>query len=50
MISYDLPHDLLIKLRPSPSGYRYVRVGTDLLMISVGTGLVIDAIEDLGRL
>lgn len=50
VISYDLPHDLLVKLRPSPSGYRYVRVGADLLMISVGTGLVIDAIEDLGRL
>ncbi|WP_119419715.1 RcnB family protein [Desertibaculum subflavum] len=50
VISYDLPHELVIKLRPPPAGYRYVRVAADLLMIAVGTGLVIDAIEDLGRL
>ncbi|WP_368744839.1 RcnB family protein [Desertibaculum subflavum] len=50
VVFYDLPHELVIKLRPPPSGYRYVRVAADILMIAVGTGMVIDAIEDLGRL
>jgi hypothetical protein len=50
VVFYDLPHELVIKLRPPPSGYRYVRVAADILMIAVGTGLVIDAIQDLGRL
>jgi Ni/Co efflux regulator RcnB len=32
-----------------PRGYRYVRVASDILMIAIGTGMVIDAIQDLGR-
>ena len=31
-------------------GYRYVRVASDILMIAAGTGMVADAIEDLGRM
>jgi hypothetical protein len=50
VIFYDLPHELLIQLRPPPSGYKYVRVAADILMIAIGTGMVMDAIEDLGRL
>lgn len=49
VIYYDLPHDLVIRLPPLSSNHRYVRVGADILQIVVGTGLVIDAIEDLGR-
>ena len=45
---YDLPGDLLNMLGRTPEGQKIVRVGTDLLLISVGTGLVIDAIDDLG--
>jgi Ni/Co efflux regulator RcnB len=44
-----LPTALVVQLTPPPSGYRYVRVAGDILMISVGTRLVIDAIQDLGR-
>jgi hypothetical protein len=35
---------------PSRSAYRYVRVASDILLIAVGTGMVVDAIEDLGRM
>lgn len=30
-----------------PAGYRFVRVDSDILMLSIGTGLVVDAISDL---
>jgi hypothetical protein len=46
---YDLPHDLVIRLPPPPGGHRYVRVASDILMIAVGSSMVIDAIEDIGR-
>jgi len=39
---------LVVQLGIPPAGHRYVRVAADILLIAVGTGLVIDAIEDLG--
>lgn len=47
VIFHDLPHDLRIRMSVPPDGYRYVRVATDILLIAVGTGLVVGAIEDL---
>ena len=44
-----LPPALVVQLTPPPSGYRYVQVAGDVLMISAGTRMVIDAIQDLGR-
>ena len=29
--------------------YRYVRVASDMLLIAIGTGMVVDAIRDIGR-
>ncbi|HRE17543.1 MAG TPA: RcnB family protein [Rhodocyclaceae bacterium] len=46
---YDLPRDLLIRLPIPPSGQRYVRIAGDILLIAIGTNMVLDAIEDLGR-
>jgi Ni/Co efflux regulator RcnB len=46
---YPLPRDLLGRLPPPPRGHEYVRVASDVLLITVGTGMVLDAIEDLGR-
>jgi hypothetical protein len=46
---YPLPPDLLRLLTPAPVGYRYARVGTDILMIAAGTGLVVSGITDLLR-
>lgn len=49
VVFYDLPRPLEIHLGPPPSGYRYVRVATDILLIAVGTGIVMDALENLAR-
>lgn len=48
VIFYDIPQQLVVRLGPPPHGYRYVRVASDILLIAVGTGLVIDAIQDMG--
>ena len=50
LIYYDLPPGVIIQLGYPPRGYRYVRVASDILLIAVGTGMVVDAIEDLGRM
>ncbi|MFY9287960.1 MAG: RcnB family protein [Alphaproteobacteria bacterium] len=39
-----IPQPLLVKLRPAPVGYRYVRVDTDVLLIAEASHKVIDAI------
>lgn len=49
VIYYEVPRPLIERLGPPPSGYRYVRVASDILMIAVGTAMVVDAIQDLSR-
>ena len=49
VVYYEVPQSLIVKIGLPPAGQRYVRVANDLLLIAVGTGMVIDAIEDLGR-
>jgi Ni/Co efflux regulator RcnB len=46
---YHVPQPLVTQIGPPPSGYRYVRVASDILMIAIGSGMVVDAIRDLGR-
>ena len=46
VVYYDVPAGML---GYPPPGYRFVRVASDILMIAVGTGMVIDAITDLSR-
>lgn len=46
---YELPGDIVLHLGPVPSGYRYVRVDDDILLMEAGTGLILDAIENWGR-
>ena len=50
VIYHDLPPRVIIQIGTPPSGYKYVRVAADILLIAVGTGMVVDAIEDLGRI
>jgi Ni/Co efflux regulator RcnB len=50
VVYYDLPPAVVVEIGLPPAGHRYVRVATDILLIAVGTGMVIDAIEDLGGL
>jgi len=49
VIYHEVPRDLVTKIGPAPSGYRYVQVAADILMIAIGTSMVVDAIQDLGR-
>lgn len=50
VVYYPVPNDVVVRLGMPPSGYKYVRVAADILMIAVGTSMVVDAIEDLSRL
>jgi len=50
LVYYPVPSVLVTRLGPPPSGYKYVRVASDILLIAVGTSMVVDAIEDLGGL
>ena len=49
VVFHALPPDLLGRLAPAPVGRRYVRVGNDILSISTLTGMVLDAIANMGR-
>jgi Ni/Co efflux regulator RcnB len=50
VVYYPVPPGISVQLGVPPSGHKYVRVAADILLIAIGTGLVVDAIEDLGRL
>ena len=50
VIFYEVPQELVVQIGSPPAGYRYARVANDILLIAVGTGMVIDAIQDLGRM
>jgi Ni/Co efflux regulator RcnB len=47
---YALPQDLLRQLLPPPPGNQYVRVANDVLLMSTGSRMILDAVRDLGRL
>ena len=50
VVYYDVPPAVIVSLGTPPSGHRFVRVAADILLIAIGTGMVVDAIEDLGRM
>ncbi len=50
VIYYDLPPALVVQIGVPPPGYKFVRVAADILLIAIGTGMVIDAIADLGNM
>jgi len=49
VIFCDVPQPLLDQIGLPPPGYRCVRVAGDILLMAIGTGMVVDAINDLGR-
>jgi Ni/Co efflux regulator RcnB len=49
VIYYEMPSTLVLRFGPPPPGYYYVRVTDDILLIALKTGIVIDAIRDLGK-
>jgi Ni/Co efflux regulator RcnB len=50
VVYYPVPPVLVTQIGPPPSRHKYVRVAGDILLIAIGTGMVVDAIEDLGRI
>lgn len=48
IVYYDLPPPLVARLGPPPAGYHYVRIGADVLLVGLATGIVVDSIVDLG--
>ncbi|MDO9147357.1 MAG: hypothetical protein Q7U52_06795 [Hydrogenophaga sp.] len=47
VIYHSVPNSVSIQIGLPPAGHRYVRVAADILLIAIGTGMVIDAIENL---
>lgn len=50
VIFYDLPDRVIRQIGYPPAGYRFVRVASDILMIAIGSGMVVDALSDLNVL
>ena len=50
VVYYPVPAAVQLRLGAPPAGHKFVRVASDILLIAIGTSLVVDAIEDLGRL
>jgi hypothetical protein len=49
LVYYGLPRSLEIELGVPPPGHRLVRLGADLLLITLGAAVVVDAMEDVVR-
>jgi Ni/Co efflux regulator RcnB len=50
VVYHDLPPRVIVDLGAPPAGYKYVRIATDILLIAIGTGMVVDAVTDLGKM
>ena len=49
LVQYQVPNEVILQIGIAPSGYKYVRVANDILLVALGTMIVVDAIEDLMR-
>ena len=49
VVYYTVPQSLVLQIGRPPSGYRYVRVDSDILLMAIGTRMIIDSIQNLGR-
>jgi hypothetical protein len=47
IVYYPMPPVLLGQLSPLPSGYEYVRVANDILLMAMGTRMIATAVADL---
>lgn len=49
VVYYTVPQSLVVQIGRPPSGYRYVRVDSDILLMAIGTRMIVDSIQNLGR-
>jgi hypothetical protein len=49
VVYYPIEPAVQVRLGVPPPGHEFIRVASDILLIAVGTGMVVDAIQDLGR-
>lgn len=49
LVYYPVPQPLVVRVGQPPAGHKYVRVAADILLITIGTAIVVDAIQDIGR-
>lgn len=47
VIYYEVPPPLVVQLGPPPPNHKYVRVAQDILLLATGTGMVVDAVQNL---
>jgi len=50
VIFHDLTPEVLVQLGPPPAKHRFVRVASDILLIAIGTGMIVDAVQDLNEI
>lgn len=50
VVYYPVPSAVVVQLGTPPVGHKYVRVASDILLIAIGTSLIVDAVQDLGRI
>jgi len=44
---YSVPQPVIVHLPPAPYGYRYVRLGGDIVLVQIQTNLIVDIIHAL---
>jgi Ni/Co efflux regulator RcnB len=44
---YSVPQPVLVHLPPAPYGYRYARIGNDIVLVQVQSNLIVDIIVGL---
>jgi Ni/Co efflux regulator RcnB len=42
---YSVPQPVIVHLPPAPYGYRYVRLGGDIVLVQIQTNLIVDIIH-----
>ena len=50
VVYYPVPTTVVVQLGTPPAGHKYVRVASDILLIAIGTSMIVDAVQDLGRI
>ncbi len=48
-MAYPLPRPLILAIGTAPTGYHYVRIDRDILLVAETSGMVVDALEDVAR-